>query len=130
MSRQFIGIGSLGMAAAVLAGAFGAHVLENALEPRSLIVWGKAVDYLVIHSVGLVLVGLLQIVSPGRCNAVAGWLMLLGILLFCGSLFALALSGVGWLGAITPAGGLSFMAAWLILAGCNLRQRFRAAPGK
>ena len=106
------------MAAAVAAGAFGAHGLRNRLDAYSLSVYEKAVFYHFLHALGILLVALLA-----RTNAVSGaaagrvcFLLFVGILIFSGSLYALAVSGVRILGAITPIGGLAFIAGWLLLA--------------
>jgi uncharacterized membrane protein YgdD (TMEM256/DUF423 family) len=119
-TRLFITTGALGCMAGVITGAFGAHALEQALSPDRLQTWGKGVDYLFVHALGLILLGVLETAAPKRCHRVAGGLMMAGIGLFCGSLFVLVLSGVRWLGMITPLGGVSFVAAWLVLAVCYL----------
>ena len=105
------------MALAVAAGAFGAHGLRNRLDAYSLSVYEKAVFYHFIHAIGILLVALLA-----RTNTISltvqsrvATLFFAGILIFSGSLYALALSGVRILGAITPLGGISFIAGWLIL---------------
>jgi len=117
----FIAIGALGCLLGVAAGAFGAHALEQAVSPDRLATWEKAVDYLFVHSLGLVLVGILERFEPRACHRWAGRLMLAGIALFSGSLFVLVLSGVTKLGMITPFGGVSFLLAWLLLAVCYLK---------
>lgn len=105
------------LALAVALGAFGAHGLKNHLDAYLLGVWEKAVFYHFIHALGLLAIGLAA--RSGAVNAktasVAGWLLIAGIVLFSGSLYALALTRVTWLGAITPLGGLAFIAAWLWL---------------
>ena len=116
----FIAIGALGCLLGVATGAFGAHALEQAVSPDRLATWEKAVDYLFVHSLGLVLVGILERFEPRACHRWAGGLMLAGIALFSGSLFVLVLSGVTKLGMITPFGGVSFLLAWLLLAVCYL----------
>ncbi len=105
------------MALAVAAGAFGAHGLRNRLDAYSLSVYEKAVFYHFIHAIGILLVALLartNTISLTAQSRVAA-LFFAGILIFSGSLYALALSGVRMLGAITPLGGISFIAGWLIL---------------
>ena len=116
MSNRFIGLGALGCFFAVATGAFGAHALKQVLDADMLAVWHTAVQYLIFHSLGLILVGVLQSSSPRSCQKIAGGFMLAGIVLFSGSLFALSLSGIKWLGMITPVGGTCFLIAWLILA--------------
>ena len=117
-TRLFVGAGALCCMTGVVTGAFGAHALEQVLSPERLQTWGKGVDYLFVHALGLILLGALETNAPRRCHRVAGVLMMTGILLFSGSLFALVLSGVRWLGMITPLGGVSFVAAWLVLGVC------------
>ena len=99
---------------AVALGAFGAHALRSTLETRDMLdVWNKAVLYHFIHAIALFALALY-----GTANRGAWWLLFAGIFLFSGSLYLLALSNVRWLGAITPLGGLCFLAgwAWLIIA--------------
>jgi len=105
------------LALAVALGAFGAHGLKNHLDAYLMGVWDKAVFYHFVHALGLLLTGLAAragVLRPPAAN-VAGWLLLAGIVLFSGSLYALALSRVYALGALTPLGGLAFIAAWVWL---------------
>lgn len=99
-------------------GAFGAHALKGRLDDYSMGIYEKAVLYHFIHALGLLIVSILPRI--GAVTAYAGvwicWLFLAGILLFSGSLYILALTGVKALGAITPLGGLAFLAAWFSLA--------------
>jgi uncharacterized membrane protein YgdD (TMEM256/DUF423 family) len=110
-------IGAVFMALAVSMGAFGAHALKGRLDEYSLSVYEKAVFYHFIHALGILLISLLA--RAGIVSATGGtraaWLMAIGILLFSGSLYALALSGTRVLGAITPFGGIAFIAGWLLL---------------
>jgi uncharacterized membrane protein YgdD (TMEM256/DUF423 family) len=99
-------------------GAFGAHGLRNRLDAYSMSVYEKAVFYHFIHAIGILVVALLartEAITPAA-QARIGWLLLLGIVVFSGSLYALALSGIRILGAITPIGGVAFIAGWLLLA--------------
>lgn len=123
MSNLFIGLGALGCFLAVATGAFGAHALKQVLDADMLAVWHTAVNYLFFHALGLVLVGALHATAPRRCHVVAGGFMLAGIALFCGSLCVLSLSGLKWLGMVTPFGGLCFLVAWLVLALGYLTER-------
>lgn len=110
--------GAVLMALAVVMGAFGAHALKGRLDAYSMSVYEKAVFYHFIHGLGILLVALLArtgAITPAG-QARVGWLLLLGIVLFSGSLYALALTGVRVLGAITPVGGLAFIAGWIVLA--------------
>lgn len=105
------------MALGVVLGAFGAHGLKNRLDEYSMSVYEKAVFYHFIHALGILLVALLARTTAISIAAQArvGWLLLIGIILFSGSLYALAISGVRILGAITPIGGIAFIAGWLVL---------------
>ncbi len=122
----FIALGALGCLLGVAAGAFGAHALEQVVSASRLATWEKAVDYLFVHSLGLILVGILDRLEPRGCHRWAGVLMLTGIGLFSGSLIALVLTGVTSLGMITPFGGVSFLLAWLLLIVCYLKSGRRA----
>lgn len=111
-------IGSVFLLLAVALGAFGAHGLKDRLSEHALSVYEKAVFYHFIHAIGLLIVGLLaktNTISLTGANRV-GWLLSIGIVIFSGSLYALAISGVRVLGAITPLGGIAFIAAWALLA--------------
>lgn len=106
------------LALAVILGAFGAHALRGQLDEYLMGVYEKAVFYHFVHALGLLVVSLLPriaVISPAKANTVA-MLLLAGILLFSGSLYALALTGARILGAVTPLGGVAFIAAWLLLA--------------
>lgn len=102
---------------AVAFGAFGAHGLKSVLSEADMAIYRTAVDYHMWHSLGLALIGLLAERYPdARGFRWAGGAMMIGLLLFSGSLYALSLSGLRWLGMITPLGGLSFMAGWALMA--------------
>lgn len=111
-------VGAVLMALAVGMGAFGAHGLRNTLDAYSMSVYEKAVFYHFIHALGILLVALLARTSAITVagQARVGWLLLIGIIVFSGSLYALAVTGVRMLGAITPIGGLAFIIGWLWLA--------------
>lgn len=116
-ARIFLVFGSLALLLAVAMGAFGAHLLKTRLAPEMMAVYETAVHYHFYHALGLLAVGLLVLHVPAA--ALLGWaggLIAAGLILFCGSLYALSLSGVRGLGMITPVGGLAFMMAWLLLA--------------
>lgn len=105
------------MALAVALGAFGAHGLKNRLDEYSISVYEKAVFYHFVHAVGILLVAILartSAITPTGQSRVAG-LLLAGIILFSGSLYVLAISGIRALGAITPLGGVAFIVGWLWL---------------
>ena len=101
------------MLLAVMLGAFGAHALKARLTPEMMVIYQTGVQYHLIHALGLMVVSLLLNMQPeSRALKASALLIALGIVLFCGSLYALALSGITILGAITPIGGLCFMSAW------------------
>jgi uncharacterized membrane protein YgdD (TMEM256/DUF423 family) len=106
-------IGSVLMGVAVMMGAFGAHSLKGRLDAYGLDIWEKAALYHFIHAMGLLVVSVMP--RAAELGTVC-WLLLAGIVLFSGSLYALALSGVTVLGAMTPLGGTAFIAGWLLLA--------------
>lgn len=106
----------------VALGAFGAHALKDTLASYGRDIYEKAVLYQMFHTVALLIVGMLQRQSATLALAPVGWLFCLGILLFSGSLYILAITGVKWLGAVTPFGGLAFLAGWLWLAYLLLRE--------
>jgi len=114
MDRTFFGLGALAAFVAVAAGAFGAHGLRSRLAPDMLAIFETAVRYQMYHALGMFIVAIAAPKWPA--TATAGWCFLIGILVFCGSLYALSLTGARWLGAITPLGGLAFLAGWLVLA--------------
>jgi uncharacterized membrane protein YgdD (TMEM256/DUF423 family) len=113
-----VALGALNAALAVAAGAFAAHALRDRLEARALEVFETGARYHMYHAVAMVLAGMLV---ATRGASTAGWLFQAGIALFSGSLYALALTDVKGLGAITPIGGLAFLAGWVWLAWCAWR---------
>ena len=121
-SRIFLAAGGLAMLAAVALGAFGAHALKTRASAEALALWRTGVEYHAYHALGLLAVGWLAAQLPESMLVKwSGWLMLSGIVLFSGSLYALALSGERWLGAITPVGGIAFLAAWALFVIAVLR---------
>jgi uncharacterized membrane protein YgdD (TMEM256/DUF423 family) len=116
MWRLFVILGGLNALLAVLLGAFGAHGLRAHLSPQMLAVYQTGIDYHMWHALGLIFVGLLGSQLADHWLLVwAGALMLVGILLFSGSLYVLSTTGIRWFGAITPLGGTAFIAAWTLL---------------
>lgn len=112
----------------VVLGAFGAHALRMRLTPDLLAVFETGVRYQMYHALALLGVALLVVKLPGTSMpATAGWLFIAGILLFSGSLYVLTLTGLRWMGAITPFGGVAFVAGWALLALAALRA-WRVAP--
>ena len=118
-------IGAIFQALAVGLGAFGAHALKERLDAYSLGVWEKAVFYHFIHALGVLVVSMLPRTGTFPLNGASSvcWLLSAGVLIFSGSLYTLALTGVRSMGAITPIGGLCFIAAWLLLAYYFIAQR-------
>jgi len=115
MSKAIIMIAAAFLALAVAFGAFGAHALKEQLSAEMLQTWKTAVDYHFYHALGLLLIGVLSFYMPSSMLKWSAILLVAGVVLFSGSLYAMALSGIRWLGAITPIGGLSFIAGWIVL---------------
>ena len=109
-------VGALMAGVGVALGAFGAHGLRGRLSPEMLAVFETGVRYHMYHALAMLATAALMTRVDGRAIVIAGWSFLLGIVLFSGSLYALALSGITTLGAITPLGGLAFLAGWIALA--------------
>jgi len=121
-AKSFVVLGALLAALGVALGAYGAHTLRTRLAPEALAVYQTAVQYHMWHALGLVAVGLLCYVLPTNgWLKTSGWLLALGIVLFSGSLYLLAVTGARWLGAVTPFGGGAFIFGWLALALALLR---------
>jgi uncharacterized membrane protein YgdD (TMEM256/DUF423 family) len=116
MTRLFFVIGAVSGALGVAAGAFGAHTLKMRLSPDMLAVFETGVRYHLIHALALLAVAWAGTRWKSWAVVAAGWLFVAGIVLFSGSLYALSLSGVRALGAITPLGGVAFIVGWLLLA--------------
>jgi uncharacterized membrane protein YgdD (TMEM256/DUF423 family) len=124
VSKTFLALGGVAALLAVALGAFGAHALKSRVPPEMLAVWHTGVEYHLFHALGLLAVGIVAIHLPDSALLRwSGWVMLAGILLFSGSLYALALSGERWLGAVTPLGGLGFLAAWALFVAAVLKDR-------
>ncbi|MDH3693924.1 MAG: DUF423 domain-containing protein [Gammaproteobacteria bacterium] len=115
--KLFILLGSLNATLVVMLGAFGAHGLKARLSQEMLAVFQTGVQYHFYHALGLFAVAFVASQFPDSTLVKwSGWTMLAGIVLFSGSLYILSLSGIRWLGAITPLGGLAFIVAWCLLA--------------
>ena len=123
MDRIFLMIGDLSGALGVAAGAFGAHALRDKLEPRMLEVFETGARYQMYHALALLVIGLIANRWPSTLITSAGWLMVAGTLFFSGSLYAMAFTGVRALGAITPIGGVCFIAGWVCVAVATSRVR-------
>ncbi|MDF2037147.1 DUF423 domain-containing protein [Bacillus sp. CMF12] len=114
--KLFIIIGAINAFLAVALGAFGAHGLEGKVEPKYLEIWKTGVTYQMFHATALLIIGILLGKLPATSLlSWSGWLMLIGIILFSGSLYVLTLTKISVLGAITPLGGVSFLVAWVLL---------------
>ncbi|MGH8212216.1 MAG: DUF423 domain-containing protein [Rhodanobacteraceae bacterium] len=137
---QGVVLGTLG-ASAVALGAFGAHALRNTLPPASMDIWRTAVQYHFWHTLAFALAAMMQpsfeksgqddrflifaprTSAPAFAARIAMWLFAIGVLLFCGSLYALALGAPRWVGAITPFGGVAFILGWIALGVALIRIR-------
>ena len=116
MSRIFLLTGALNGLLAVALGAFGAHALRPRIASDLYTVFQTGVEYHSIHALALLALGILSLLHPSRALHWAGWSMSTGILLFCGSLYLLSLTGDRSLGIVTPFGGGAFLLGWLCLS--------------
>ena len=116
MERVFFGLGSVSAGLAVALGAFAAHGLRSRISPEALQTFETGARYQMYHALALLAVAWVATRWPGAAVSTAGWLFVAGTLLFSGSLYLLAVTGVRVLGAITPFGGLAFILGWLALA--------------
>ncbi|RKD21036.1 hypothetical protein BEP19_15255 [Ammoniphilus oxalaticus] len=117
MNKIFVLIGSLNMLISVALGAFGAHGLKEKLSADLLEIYQTGVQYHMIHAVGILLIAIFSEKFQGTSLvAWSGWLLFIGIIIFSGSLYALSMTGIRMLGAITPFGGVAFIIGWLLLA--------------
>ena len=123
MDRWFFAIGALVGGLAVAAGAFGAHALRDHLAPERLMQYELAVRYQLYHALALLAVGWAAYRWPGAAVNAAGWLFIAGIVIFCGTVYALSFGSPRWFGAITPIGGLSLIMGWALLAWTALSGR-------
>ena len=121
-ARTMLTIAALAGAAAVVLGAFGAHALRDVLDERALATWHTAIDYQFWHALALIGVAILARENATTALRVAGIAFVAGIVVFCGSLHALALGAPRGFGAITPVGGLAFIVGWIALAAHALRR--------
>ncbi len=120
MGQFFLVSAALSGVLAVSLGAFGAHALSSRLDAHAMGVFETAVQYHFYHTLALLAVGVLALGFPGTTLLrSSGALFLLGLLVFCGSLYLLSFTGIRWLGAITPLGGLAFIAGWACLAAAS-----------
>ena len=115
MVNLILAFGAFNAFIAIGSGAFAAHGLKNVLTPEYLAVFKTAADYQLIHGIGLILIGILSKDHINQYLYASALFMFIGIILFSGSLYALTLSNIKWLGIITPFGGVCFLIAWLTL---------------
>ena len=116
MDRFFFAAGSVSALLAVALGAFAAHGLKSKLPPEMMSTFEVGVRYQMYHALALLAVAWASTRWPGSSVNAAGWLFLAGTIIFSGSLYLLSLTGLRWLGAITPIGGVAFLLGWLLLA--------------
>ena len=121
MTRTFFILGTLAAFLAVAAGAFAAHALNARLTPERMDWWELGARYQMYHALALIATAWAATRWPGGPASAAGWLFLAGIVIFCGSLYAMALGAPRWFGAITPIGGVSFLLGWLLLVWAAVR---------
>lgn len=116
ISIKFIRLGSIMMALSVALGAFGAHALKNLLDERMTAIYNTAVEYQFYHALGLLAVAFVANFVESKKVNLAGNIMFVSMFIFSGSLYILTITGIKWLGAITPIGGTGFIIAWILLA--------------
>lgn len=119
--RIFFTIGALLGCLGVAAGAFGAHALKDQLAPERLVQYELAVRYQLYHAFALLAAAYAAQRWPASTAGLAGWFFTAGVLIFCGTVYALAFGSPRWFGAITPLGGLSLIVGWALLAYAALR---------
>jgi uncharacterized membrane protein YgdD (TMEM256/DUF423 family) len=116
MERILLVLGALSAFIGVAAGAFGAHWLKSRISVEMLSIFEVGVRYQMYHAFALIAAAWVQSKWPSKLVVTGGWLFAIGTILFSGSLYLLSVSGMKWLGAITPLGGLAFLAGWICLA--------------
>lgn len=123
-AKRIIQIAAVAGLVGVALGAFGAHALKAVLSTQQLGWWATAVQYQLVHALALLVIGVWHLLQPQIWLQRSAWFMALGILLFCGSLYSMALTDIRVLGAVTPLGGSSWLIGWglLIVAGQQVKQ--------
>ena len=122
MDRVFFGLGAVSGMIAVAAGAFGAHALRARISAEDIAIFETGARYQIYHALALLAVAWAVSRWPGALPVYAGWLFVLGSVVFSGSLYILALTGARWWGAVTPIGGMAFLAGWLCLVLAAVRR--------
>ena len=112
---NFLVIGAISGCLVVILGAFGAHGLKDILDEYGKSIYEKAVLYHMFHTMAILVLGLIEKIQPEMQLSLAGWAFLIGIILFSGSLYILAVTGFKWMGMITPFGGVFFIIGWVLL---------------
>ena len=112
---NFLVIGAISGCLVVILGAFGAHGLKDILNEYGKSIYEKAVLYHMFHTMAILVLGLIEKIQPEMQLSLAGWAFLIGIILFSGSLYILAVTGFKWMGMITPFGGVFFIIGWVLL---------------
>ena len=112
---NYLMIGAISGCLVVVMGAFGAHALKDILDDYGQSIYNKAVLYHMFHSIALLMLGLINKIQPDNQLSIVGWSFLFGIILFSGSLYILAITGIKPLGMITPIGGILFIIGWIVL---------------
>ncbi|MBK0295481.1 DUF423 domain-containing protein [Priestia megaterium] len=114
--KRFFVIGIVNAIFCIILGAFGSHIIKNIVTPEMLTVWNTGVTYQMFQTIALILAGLfLYKIPSSRALKWSGWLSVIGILFFSGSLYLLSVTGLKVLGPITPLGGILFIIAWILL---------------
>ena len=121
MRMNWFTVGAFAAAIGVALGAFGAHALKSRVSEDLLTVFETGVRYQMYHALALMAVAWAATRWPGAWINASGWLFTIGILIFCGSLYLMTFTGIRWLGAITPIGGLCFILGWIAMAVASLR---------
>jgi len=122
MSKPILMTSAIFLALAVAIGAFGAHGLKSQLPEEMIQIYKTGVEYHFYHALGLMLIGVIAISFPSKLLKWSAIFLSAGIVLFSGSLYVLAITGIKWLGAVTPLGGLGFIAGWVLLFVSLLRK--------
>jgi uncharacterized membrane protein YgdD (TMEM256/DUF423 family) len=122
-ARRFTVIGAVIGGTAVAVGAFGAHALETRIDAAALAVYETAARYQMYHGLALLVVGIMLRTATGPALRWAGWFFTVGVVIFSGTLYGVAVLGIRWLGAVTPLGGVSLLLGWGALAWAALTDR-------